>query len=152
MENPIGFVTLLEAVDLMGRAMYGSSWRPFQQLGEEGDPSKDELIEEGYLRLDACDDPGAVCWARRYFIIIYQTDPAIERVIYALAERCESGGIAASYRTSAYPGGLELADLPAANGMRRIGVSILLMEKSKKVCPLKTCPASTPQKAWEKFL
>jgi hypothetical protein len=118
MENPIGFVTLLEAVDLMGSAMYGSSWRPFQEFGERI-PSNEELIEKGYLRPDARDNPGSVNWARRCFRSnlrekVIRTDPAIESVIYALAERCESGEIPASYLTFTDLGGygLGLADLP----------------------------------------
>jgi hypothetical protein len=106
MENPVGFVTLLEAVDLVGRAMYGLSWRPFQELGDERIPSNEELIEKEYLQPDARDDPSAVIWARWLFrlhlrgeVILSQTVPAIERVIYALAERCESGEIATSVRS-----------------------------------------------------
>jgi hypothetical protein len=118
MENPIGFVTLLEAVDLVGSAMYGSSWRPFQEFGEQI-PSNEELIEKGYLRPDARDNPGSVNWARRCFRSnlrekVIWTDPAIESVIYALAERCESGEIPSSYLTFTDLGGygLGLADLP----------------------------------------
>lgn len=83
MEPPLGFVTLRDAADIVGREMYErrkSSWLP---LGW----ADDKIDYDAHVR----------DW--RAFAVALQLDPEIDRVIKVIAEACEAGEIAAAYRS-----------------------------------------------------
>jgi hypothetical protein len=110
---PFGYVLLFDAVDAMGRALYGSAWRPFREFGDERVVSYEELIRDKYLQPYACDDDlGAFAEAavrfRRTAVIYDQTDPAVERAISTFAKACASGKIGTACRTA--EGGVEVTN------------------------------------------
>lgn len=72
MEAPIGFVSLQQAVDIVGRRVIGASWRPI------ADPEE---------------------YAAHVLPWRFLRDSAVESVITVIAERCEAGEIAAAYRS-----------------------------------------------------
>jgi hypothetical protein len=99
-----GFVPLCHAADAIGCEMYGRTWRPMKELGNERIPSNEELIDAGYLQRPPTDDDPAYLASiapmrerfssnRRAEIILGRTDLAIERVIRWFAERAETGEI-----------------------------------------------------------
>jgi len=67
MEAPIGFIPLRDAVDMVGRKLFGTAWRSLGEVTGEDVELKRNL--------------------------------EVERVITIIAERCESGEIAAAYRS-----------------------------------------------------
>jgi hypothetical protein len=104
----IGFVSLCEAADAIGRTLFDQSWRPLKEVGTDRIPSDEELIEAGYrlLNADGEVDADSAKSARSRFvstlraeIVVGRTDPEIERVICLLAERCEVGEVGTWYRS-----------------------------------------------------
>jgi hypothetical protein len=83
MTNPIGFIPLREAADMVGRKVYGLGWRPLDQLDSViGRKTIKKIQAAKWRALEAI-------WC----------DPHIDRVITMIAEHCEAGEIAAAYQS-----------------------------------------------------
>jgi hypothetical protein len=82
MEPPLGFVHLRDAVDLVGRKVYGPDWQPLSEF-ERDNP--EIIVTRLFVFVETKPNPKL-------------PDPKIEHVITLIAEKCEAGGIEAAYR------------------------------------------------------
>jgi hypothetical protein len=80
MEPPIGFIRLRDAADIVGEKLYGSKWQPLAEMAMVAMCEMD-------ISLIAPD------------VILCGLNPHVERVITMIAEQCEVGKIAATYRS-----------------------------------------------------
>jgi len=113
MELPPGFIRLRDTIDIVGRKLCGSNWRPISDRGSFVLNNREALAEyHGHnrgARYQISKDhkptdpqlPSPMYRSRWSVsdVITCKRDPEIERVITMINQACEAGQIAAFYRS-----------------------------------------------------
>lgn len=98
MDPPIGFVPLRDAADVVGRKIYGSSWRPISTADDYDVHVRAYNVFRAFRPIS---DYDAHVRARDTVRAAPNLDADRNHVITLVAEQCEAGEIATAYRSLA---------------------------------------------------